>query len=152
MTRTGTQPFSVNVFFNVWEQRLGNHTPTAVPSGTLPPWLTLPTRPALSNSLASDVGVHLQSSPILEVIHVCVRFSGCSFRFALCLYKVFSVLPYLSAKYQWNVSAFKTPYGMWYSLICIGLCYRERYHFYYKSQLVLWTLITSYRVSYKQNI
>ncbi len=52
------------MFFNVWEQRLGNHTPTAVPSGTLPPWLALPTRPALSNSLASDVGVHLQLSPM----------------------------------------------------------------------------------------
>ncbi len=55
------------MFFNVWEQRLGNHTPTAVPSGTLPPWLTVPTRPALSNSLTSDVGVQVVLSGLLFV-------------------------------------------------------------------------------------
>lgn len=130
----------------MWEQRLGNHTPTAVPSGTLPPWLTLPTRPALSNNMKCNKEgfIYNRQLPsytywklyLISTYTVFVQISGCE-EININMLFVF-VLPNLSAKYQWHVSTVKS--GMWYTLICFGLCYSERYHFYNKSQLVLWTL------------
>lgn len=97
----------------MWEQRLGNHTPTAVPSGTLPPWLTVPTRPALSNNVKCNKEEFIYNRHLPSHIYwklymtstyaVFVQISGCE-GINICLFFVCTMSSWFYLIYQQSIS------------------------------------------------